>query len=172
MTSSNIGPIPITGPCPPPTRPWRPVLRPLADVLPAAPPVALERADPGPVSPHPDDPLAGAVAQRVLRAAVEIVGGRRPARQLATVLRPELLTYLAGLRAAAGHLCPRLVVVRSQQPAPGVLEAVAVVAVHTGVRALSARFEAPVQARPASWRCTRLHLPLTRGDLAARHRRR
>ncbi|MGH3979078.1 MAG: Rv3235 family protein [Pseudonocardiaceae bacterium] len=171
MTSSVAQPEADTAPsCPPPAPPWRPVLRPLADILPATPPPGIELPAQEPASLHPVDPLAPAMAERVLRAAVEIMDGRRPVRQLAPVLRPELLTYLAGLRTVAGHLGPRLHVVRSQQPAPWVLEAVAVVALRTGVRALAARFEARMDERGAQWRCTKLHLPLTRGDTAARRR--
>jgi len=140
----------------------RPALRPLADVLPdlGTPPVALAAVLPAPPQP---DPHARAMADRVLRAAVEIVGGRRPPHQLASVLRPVLLDYVIGLRRAGiPHLRPRVRSVHSQQPVPGALEATAVVVLHTGVRALCARFE---QVTATRWRCTVLHLTLTRGDL-------
>ncbi len=147
------------------TRPRRPVLRPLAEVLPdlVAPVTAPVPALP---APPPPDPRAHVMAERVLRCAVEIVGGRRPAHQLAPVLCPALLDYLAALHGAAGHLRPRVRTVHTQQPTPGVLEAAAVVVLSTGVRALSARFERP-SGPDARWRCTVLHIALTRGDLVS-----
>lgn len=165
MTSSIAGTPPVTTT----SRPRRPVLRPLADVLPdlAVPAVALAAALPVPPQP---DPHARAMADRVLRAAVEIVGGRRPPHQLASVLRPVLLDYIMGLRrAGVPQLRPRVRSVHSQQPVPGVLEATAVVVLHTGVRALCARFE---QTTATRWRCTVLHLTLTRGDLTIHRGRR
>lgn len=116
------------------------------------------------------DPAAPAMADRVLRAAIEIVCGRRSVDQLAAVLRPDQLHYLIGLRVAAGRLRPNIQSVHSQQPAPGVLEATGVVVLTTGVRALSARFEMCVVTGGTRWRCTALHLPLTRGDVAAARR--
>ena len=107
------------------------------------------------------------MAERVLRCAVEIVGGRRPAHQLTAVLHPALLNYLTGLHGAAGHLRPRMHTVHSQQPAPGVLEAAAVLVLRTGVRALHARFERPPGTPSARWRCTVLHVALTRGDVGS-----
>ena len=107
------------------------------------------------------------MAERVLRCAVEIVGGRRPAHQLTAVLHPALLNYLTGLHDAAGHLRPRMHTVHSQQPAPGVLEAAAVLVLRTGVRALHARFERPPGTPNARWRCTVLHVALTRGDVGS-----
>lgn len=167
-----------------PTTPaTRPVLRRLAEVLAAQ---AAASADPaasgtdatgtadsdgaaGPetASQHRVDPTAPAMADRVLRAVIEIVCGRRPAEQLAAVLRHDQRTYLIGLRAATGRLRPYVQSVHSQQPSPGVMEATAVVVLRTGVRALSARFEVRVGTSGARWQCTALHLPLTRGDVAA-----
>jgi hypothetical protein len=108
--------------------------------------------------------------ERVMRAAVEIIGGRRPARQLSAVLRPELLTYLIALQAAAGHLQPRVHKVFARQPGAGALEAVALVSLSTGVRALAARFEIRPGDPGARWRCTALQLRLTPGDMAVRRR--
>lgn len=116
------------------------------------------------------DPVAPAMADRVLRAATEIMCGRRAAEQLATVLRPDQLSYLIGLRSAARQLRPHIQSVHSQQPAPGVLEATGVVVLRTGVRALSARFEVHVMTGGVGWQCTALHLPLTRGDITAAQR--
>lgn len=165
MTSSIVDTypdaVPLEG-----TRPRRPILRPLTEVLPglvspvAAPTPAL------PATPPPD-PQAHAMAERVLRCAVEIVGGRRPAHQLSAVLHPALLGYLTGLHSAAGHLRPRVHTVHTQQPAPGVLEAAAVVVLRTGVRALHARFERSPGTPDARWHCTVLHVALTRGDLGS-----
>lgn len=166
-----------------PTAPTaRPVLRRLTEVLAAqaatdADPVAAgtdatattdsDTAHTEPASLHRFDRAAPAMADRVLRAAIEIVCGRRPVEQLATVLRDDQRNYLIGLRAATGKLRPRVRSVHSQQPSPGVLEANAVIVLRTGVRALSARFEVQIGTGGARWQCTALHLPLTRGDVAA-----
>ena len=169
MTSSIVGTYPDAAPLED-ARPRRPVLRPLTEVLPGlvapAPPDPQAPA-PAPPAPPPD-PHAHAMAERVLRCAVEIVGGRRPAHQLTAVLHPVLLDYLTGLHGAAGHLRPRMHSVHSQQPAPGVLEAAAVLVLRTGVRALHARFERPPGTPNARWRCTVLHVALTRGDVGSR----
>jgi hypothetical protein len=50
------------------------------------------------------------------------------------------------------------------------VEAVAVVTLSTGVRALAARFEKHLDDHDARWRCTALQLRLTTGDLATRRR--
>ncbi|MEO7195249.1 MAG: Rv3235 family protein [Pseudonocardiaceae bacterium] len=138
----------------------RPVLRRLVDILPATPEPSPEPSLTVPVTP---DPAAAVLAERVLRAAVEILNGRRPARQLAAVLRPELLSYLVLLKAAAGHLEPRVHKVLAQQHVGDALEAVALVTLNTGVRALAARFD----KHDGQWRCTALQLRLTTGDIRA-----
>ncbi len=99
---------------------------------------------------------------------MEILGGRRPAQQLSAVLRPDLLTYLVSLQAKVGALEPRMRKVLAQQQTASTLEAVALVALNTGVRALAARFE----KHGSRWRCTALQLRLTTGDLSTQHRRR
>jgi hypothetical protein len=146
-------------------RPQRPVLRRLVDILPVAP----ATAEAPPVTALPTiDPAAPALADRVLRAAVEILRGQRTARQLSTVLRPEVLDYLASLQDTAGHLQPRVCKVVAQQHTTNALEVVAVVRLVTGVRALAARFD----KHGDRWQCTALQLRLTAGDLAARTPRR
>jgi uncharacterized protein DUF6459 len=138
------------------------VLRRLVDILPAAEPVT---AEPLPVrTPLATDPAGLLLAERVLRAVVEILGGHRPARQLSTLLRPDVLDHLATLRETAGHLQPRVRKVLAQQQAVDALEAVAVVTLNTGVRALAARFD----KHSDRWQCTALQLRLTTGDLAVR----
>lgn len=154
---------------------YRPVLRRLVDFLPP----------PAPATPHPvaisqpptvtvpvANPAASVLAERVLRAVVEILGGQRPARQLSAVLSPDLLTYLATLKAVAGHLQPRVRKVFARPQADGALEAVALVTLNTGVRALAARFEEHVDDGGSRWRCTALQLRLTTGDVAIRRDRR
>lgn len=157
-----------------PATPARPVLRRLAEVLAAQVDGAADAvngaAGPEPASLHRIDPTAPAMADRVLRAATEIVCGRRAAEQLAAVLRPDQIRYLIGLRGAAGPLRPHIQSVHSQQPALGVLEATGIVVLRTGVRALSARFEVHIVTGGARWQCTALHLPLTRGDVIAARR--
>lgn len=140
-------------------RPQLPVLRRLVDILPAASPATVT---PPPATALPaTDPAASVLAQQVLRAAVEILGGRRPARQLSAVLGPDLLAYLMSLQVTAGHLEPRMRKVLPPQHAGGALEAVALVTMNTGVRALAARFE----KHGSRWRCTALQLRLTAGDM-------
>lgn len=157
----------IAEPCPP--LPHRPVLRRLVDILPAAAPATPE---PLPVTTLPaPDPTASVLAERVLRAAVEILGGRRPAQQLSGVLRPELLAYLVSLQGAAAQLSPRMRKVLTQQHTADTLEAVALVTVSTGVRALAARFD-KVDEDGSRWQCTALQLRFTAGDLATRQTRR
>lgn len=160
----------IAEPCP--QRPQRPVLRRLADILPATAPATPE---PLATTALPVlDPTASILAERVLRAVVETIGGRRPAQQLSTMLRPDLLTSLASLQAMAAPLQPRVRKVVTRHQGPGVMEAVAVVTLSTGVRALAARFEKHLDDHGARWRCTVLQLRLTAGDLAShrRHRQR
>ncbi len=154
---------------PRPHLPSRPVLRRLVDILPPPAPAT-------PATPHPPptvtlpaaNPAASALAERVLRAVVEILGGQRPARQLSAVLSPDLLAYLATLKATAGHLEPRVRKVFARQQADGALEAVALVTLSTGVRALAARFEEHIDGGGRRWRCTALQLRLTAGDVAIR----
>jgi hypothetical protein len=146
----------------------RPVLRRLADFLPppmpSAPQAVPATAQPAPAA----NPAASVLAERVLRAAVEIIGGRRPVRQLSPVLNPDLLAYLTTLQAVAGHLQPRVRKIFARQQAAGALEAVALVTLNTGVRALAARFEEHVDEGGRRWRCTALQLRLTAGDVAIR----
>ena len=152
---------------PGPHLPSAPVLRRLADILPT-PPAMVSVAPPAiPAAPDPTAPMQ---VERVLRAAVEILGGRRPARQLSAVLRPDLLAHLVNLQAVAGPLQPRVHKVLARQQSAGAMEAVALGAVRTGVRALAARFERSPHGTVRRWRCTALQLRLTAGDLAARHR--
>ncbi|MGH3913355.1 MAG: Rv3235 family protein [Pseudonocardiaceae bacterium] len=146
----------------------RPVLRRLADILP--PPVSAVSAvsAPLPTAIPPADPAAPVQVERVLRVAVEVLSGRRPVRQLSAVLRPDVQTYLMTLQAVAGGLQPRLGKVLTRHQGPGALEAVALVNLSTGVRALAARFEEHVDGAGRRWLCTALQLRFTIGDLAVR----
>ena len=155
---------------PRPQQAYRPVLRRLIDILPTAVPVTSE---PPPVTALPAfDPAAFVLAERVLRAAVEALGGRRPTHQLSALLRPEVLTQLITLREKAGHLTPRVHKVLVHPQPSGALEAVAVVTLSTGVRALAARFEEHVRDGQHRWQCTALQLRLTAGDVATHEGRR
>ncbi|MGH3941291.1 MAG: Rv3235 family protein [Pseudonocardiaceae bacterium] len=152
---------------PRPQLPQRPVLRRLTDILPLpAPAVSV----PLPATLPPADLAAAAQVERVLRVAVEILGGRRPARQLAAVLRYDVLAHLVTLQTVAGNLQPRVGKVLTRPQGPGILEAVALVTLSTGVRALAARFEQQVDDRGSRWLCTALQLRFTIGDLAVRRR--
>lgn len=147
----------------------QPVLRRLIDILPTAAPLTSE---PPPVTALPvPETAAFVLAERVLRAAVETLGGRRPAHQLSAMLRTEVLTQLIALQEKAGHLTPRVHKVLVHPQAPGVLEAVAVLTLRTGVRAMAARFEEHVHDGGRRWQCTALQLRLTAGDLATHQRR-
>lgn len=145
----------------------RPVLRRLSEILPPPAAPAPRALRPAPAQP---DPAAPAQVAHVLRAAVEIIGGRRPARQLASVLRPDLLDHLVRLHQAAGHLQPRVRKVLARQQGAATLEAVVLVTMSTGVRALAARFDREQGTDGARWRCTALQLRLTGGDMAVRRR--
>lgn len=151
---------------PRPQQSQRPVLRRLADILPTTAPVTT--APPAVTALPATDPAAPVLADRVLRAVVETVRGRRAARQLSRVLSTDVLDSLPSLQAAAGHLQPQVRKVIAQQHAVDVLEAVAIITLTTGVRALAARFE----KHSDRWQCTTLQLRLTTGDLAARGQRR
>jgi hypothetical protein len=147
-------------------RPQLPVLRRLVDILPAASPAVATIGRPPAMVLPAIDPAASVLAEQVLRAAVETLSGRRPPQQLSPVLRPDLLTYLVSLQLTAGHLEPRVCKVFAQQYAGGALEAVALVMLNTGVRALAARFE----KHSNRWQCTALQMRLTTGDLKARRK--
>jgi hypothetical protein len=86
------------------------------------------------------------------------------------MLGADLLASLTSLQAMAAPLQPRVHKVLARPQGPGVVEAVAVVTLSTGVRALAARFEKNLNDHGARWRCTALQLRLTAGDLAS-HRR-
>lgn len=145
--------------------PHRPVLRRLVEILPPAAPAPAYTPAP---AQQETDPAARAHAERVLRAMVEILGGRRPAHQLSAMLRPDLLVHLTRLQEVTGHLRPQLHKVRVNPQGSGVTEAVAVVRFSTGVRALAARFEERIEGSGHRWQCTVLQLQLTPGDLATR----
>lgn len=154
---------PLTGAPDLPVQRSRPVLRRLVEVL---PPPAVDAVAVPPPAPHRGDPAAARSADRVLRVAVEVVAGHRPAGQLEAVLAPSVRSRLRWLRRSAGHLRARVLSVRCQQCVPGVLEAVAVVATTAGVRALVARFEQVVDDGGSRWMCTVLDLKLTPRDYA------
>jgi Family of unknown function (DUF6459) len=149
---------------PRPQQSCRPVLRRLIDILPAEVPVSYEppRVTTLPVA----DPAAAILAERVLRATVEALHGRRSISQLSTMLCPDVLDHVITLKKMTGHLKPHLHKVLAHPQAPGVLETVAVVKLSTGVRALAARFEECADDDRRRWRCTALQLRLTAGDLA------
>ena len=147
-----------------PPQAHRPVLRRLIDILPAEVPATHE--PPLVTTPPVADPAAAVLAERVLRAMVEALHGRRPVHQLSAMLRPDVLDYVIALKKMTGHLKPQVHKVLTHPQAPGVLEAVAVVTLSTGVRALAARFEEHADDGRRRWRCTALQLRLTAGDVA------
>ncbi|HET9255166.1 MAG TPA: Rv3235 family protein [Pseudonocardiaceae bacterium] len=151
---------------PRPQQSRRPVLRRLIDILPTQVPVTHE---PPPVTAMPvADPAAAVLAERVLRATVEALHGRRSVYQLSGMLSPDVLDHVIALKTTTGHLTPRVHKVLTHPQPSGVLEAVAVVILSTGVRAMAARFEEQDHEGRRRWRCTALQLRLTAGDLATR----
>lgn len=94
------------------------------------------------------------VAAAVVRRLLEVLDGRRPARQLGTVLVPRVLSKLeatprtttgGGLRLRTVHVC---------LPGPATIEACAVVQAGRRCRAFALRLE----QTGTSWKCTALHI--------------
>ena len=97
-------------------------------------------------------------AVRVLRLALEVLDGRRPATQLAAHLEPRAVRYWrAALPASRPALPSRLLRLVLCVPAAGVAEVAAVCRIGGRVRALATRFE-QVEAEPTRWRCTVIRL--------------
>lgn len=162
-------------PAPPGAPARRVVVRVLPDYgeLPPAPPVPAPRPPgPPPVAAQPDERVIEAVRDRaraVLRLALEVADGRRPVAQLAGLVQPSVLRYVA---AAVGRLdrpaeptrsrrapvprgnltrpggAPGLRSIRVCVPADGVAEVSAVWRYRGRARALAARFELFDAARP------------------------
>jgi len=100
-----------------------------------------------------DDRLAPA-AHALLRMLLEVLDGRRPARQLADRLAPAALGCLHGADRGAGGQ-RRLASLRICQPAIGVGEVAAVYRLSGRARAVAARFECGADS---VWRCVALRL--------------
>lgn len=103
-------------------------------------------------------------ARRVVQAALEVIGGLRPASQLVRWLSPGVyadlrrraqLASLAGLREPTRPhpVRARLQSLHASHPAPGVLEAAAHVRYGRRSRAVAARFE---RQEGRGWVCTAL----------------
>jgi hypothetical protein len=151
-----------TLPSPPAAVPTRPRLRRVsyepepgrAAAAPAPPPRPPGRALPASTAREFVD--AHHAVTRILRLALEVLDGRRPAAQLAPHFAPEPLRYW---RAAVGQRTgrtparcgrPRLCLPRS-----GAAEVAATCQVDDRFRAIAARFERTDGGR---WRCTALRL--------------
>jgi hypothetical protein len=117
------------------------------------PPVAAPPAD------LPGDDGVGHRAQQVLRLALEVLGGRRPAAHLAGQLAPAALRYLraAEARRPPGSAPGRLTSLRLCRPHPRAAEVAAVYRLDGRARALAARFER-CGDDPGDWRCVVLRL--------------
>lgn len=119
---------------------------------------AVEEGDAGRATVPVDLPDAGTVrvpVARILRLVLEVIDGRRPARQLDGVVAPSVLRY-----ARAAHVAQRptrvsrLQSLRVCRPTEQTLEAAAVVAFGQRVRAVAARFE----HEQNRWRCHALRI--------------
>lgn len=99
-------------------------------------------------------PVRGPVG-RVLGLVFEVIDGRRPAEQLTRVVTAPVLRYI---RAARLERCParvsRLLSLKMCRPTDGAVEAAAVAALETRIRAVAARFEHD----PSGWRCVALRI--------------
>ena len=101
-------------------------------------------------------------ARRLLTTMFEIVGGRRPARQLSALASPSVCAgfTVAGLRAgrlarlAAANPVPQVRSVHVCEPADGVAELALTLAARGRVHALAMRLE----GLDGRWRCVRLEV--------------
>lgn len=127
------------------------------DPPPSPPPVLVAT----PLAPGTDDsdPAVRRAAVHVLRVAVEVLDGRRPAAHLERHLTPRALRYWRAAaesrsrRDGASQIL-RLVLCR---PSAATAEVAAVCRIGGRVRALAVRFEEATDA-PAGWRVTVLRL--------------
>lgn len=103
------------------------------------------------------DAEANQLAARLFRGAIEVLAGRRPARQLADRLHPHALARLETLLRTGTGRRPwsgRLTSVHTSQPRPGAIEACGVCHTGTRSRAMAARIELAGDR----WLCTVIHL--------------
>jgi hypothetical protein len=104
--------------------------------------------EPGPLTAGEAAALRASLG-RIVQLLLEVIGGRRPAGQLAPLVEPSVLRYLRATRPTtpAGPLV--LVSVRVCVPAEQVAELAAVIGYGHRTRALAARFE----QGDDGWRC-------------------
>ena len=114
--------------------------------------------------PGPDERAADDEALRrahaVLRLALEVLDGRRPAAHLVAHVAPPALRYVRAAARPDSRPAPtpsRLTSLRVCRPRARVAEVAAVCKVDGRIRALAARFERSGDA-PSGWRCTVLRL--------------
>lgn len=120
----------------------------------ASGPVACAPVASGPVATHAE---ARRAVARVLRVALEVLDGRRPATQLAGHADPSVLRcWRVAAQQRRVRSPARARRMRLCQPRPGVAEVALVCDLDGTVRAIAARFE-HTPAR-AGWRCTALRL--------------
>lgn len=125
---------------------------------PAGPPRPTPLVAPPVWEPEETERAARPAAARVLRLALEVLDGRRPASQLAAHLEPRALRYWrAALPASRPAVPSRLLRLVLCVPATGVAEVAAVCRIGGRVRALAARFE-QAGADRTRWRCTVVRL--------------
>ena len=105
---------------------------------------------------------------------VEVLGGYRPAKQLARATTERVREHVNLLSCAvAGGERPRIRRVMTSRPAAGVVEMTMVASFGSRPRALAIRFEhVPARpptpgrpARPARWLCTEIETPLAAGPV-------
>jgi len=124
-----------------------------------------EWSEPRPPDFSPTDPVrpptteqATALVTTIVRALLEVLEGRRPTRQLAPMLGPEVLDRLETLMSLSarriGHNGLRLYKVRVCLPHASAIEGCAVVRAGHRFRALALRLELD----STRWKCTALRV--------------
>ena len=98
-------------------------------------------------------PPAGDAARAVARGLIEVLCGIRPVRQLGSVCAPRVQADLAG-RVLRDGIVPRLISVRTGEPADGVAEVAAVY--RRGPRAVAMAFR--LQGIDGRWQITALQI--------------
>ena len=98
-------------------------------------------------------PPAGDAARAVARGLIEVLCGIRPVRQLGSVCAPRVQADLAG-RVLRDGIVPRLISVRTGEPADGVAEVAAVY--RRGPRAVAMAFR--LQGVDGRWQITALQI--------------
>ncbi|MFC9969550.1 Rv3235 family protein [Spirillospora sp. NPDC127200] len=129
-------------------------LRPVRGTPPSGPPDAPPRTPPALRLVRPPETGVRDVAELTARLVIEVLAGIRVPRHLDARALPQVRAGVAAhqipVAAGARVAPPRVLSVRAQEPAPGVVEASAVVLLAGHVQALAFRLE----RHRGRWRCT------------------